>query len=78
MNEELHQTTPFEFELTLTEFIELDALLKVTGLCPSGGAAKAMIAEGLVKVDGEVELRKRCKIRKGQSVVFEGHEIVVV
>jgi ribosome-associated protein len=67
-----------EFELRSTEFIELNDLLKVTGVCSSGGAAKALIAEGRVRVDGEVELRKRCKIRKGQSVEFEGHEIVVV
>lgn len=67
-----------EFELRDTGFIELNDLLKVTGLCASGGAAKALIAEGLVKVDGVVELRKRCKIRKGQSVEFEGHEIRVV
>jgi ribosome-associated protein len=67
-----------EFELRNTEFIELNDLLKVTGLCPSGGAAKVLIAEGMVKVDGEIELRKRCKIRKGQRVEFEGHEIVVV
>jgi ribosome-associated protein len=67
-----------EFELGGTEFIELNNLLKVTGLCPSGGAAKALIAEGMVKVDGEVELRKRCKIRQGQSVEFAGHKIVVV
>jgi ribosome-associated protein len=67
-----------EFELKNTEFIELNDLLKVTGLCASGGAAKILIAEGMVKVDGSVELRKRCKIRKGQRVEFEGHEIVVV
>ncbi|MBE0599299.1 MAG: RNA-binding S4 domain-containing protein [Desulfuromonadales bacterium] len=67
-----------EFELRDTEFIELNDLLKVTGLCPSGGVAKAVIAEGLVKVDGEVELRKRCKIRQGQHVEFEGQEITVV
>ncbi len=67
-----------EFELGDHEFIELNNLLKVTGLCASGGAAKALIAEGMVKVDGGVELRKRCKIRQGQRVEFEGHEIVVV
>ncbi len=67
-----------EFELRNSEFIELNDLLKVTGVCASGGAAKALIAQGRIRVDGEVELRKRCKIRKGQCVAFEGHEIVVV
>jgi ribosome-associated protein len=66
-----------EFELEGHEFIELNHLLKVTGLCASGGMAKAFIAEGRVKVDGNVELRKRCKIRSGQVVEFEGHRIVV-
>jgi len=56
-----------EFRLT-GEFIELNNLLKVTGVCASGGAGKAMVAAGLVSVDGTVELRKTCKIRAGQAV----------
>ncbi len=66
-----------DFILKGTEFIELNSLLKITGLCESGGMAKAVIAEGRVKVDDKVELRKRCKIRKGQTVEFEGHRIIV-
>ena len=66
-----------EFSLEGREFIELHNLLKVTGLCESGGMAKAVIAEGRVKVDGNVELRKRCKIRQGQVVEFEGYVITV-
>jgi len=42
--------------------LELDNLLKVTGLCASGGSAKTVIAEGRVTVDGHVELRRRCNI----------------
>ena len=49
-------------------YIALDNLLKITGNAPSGGAAKAMVAEGAIKVDGVVELRKTCKIRAGQLV----------
>lgn len=56
-----------EFELR-GEFIPLDALLKATGLAESGGRAKAMVAEGLVQVDGRTELRKTCKLRAGQVV----------
>jgi ribosome-associated protein len=67
-----------EFKLEGHEFIELNNLLKVTGLCASGGEAKAVIAEGRVKVDGNLELRKRCKIRKDQIVEFEGHQIIVL
>ena len=65
------------FSLEGREFIELNNLLKIKGLCSSGGMAKAVIAEGLVKVDGKVELRKRCKIRTGQVVEFDGHTITV-
>ena len=66
-----------EFKLEGNKFIELNHLLKVMGLCASGGAAKALIAKGRVRVDGNVELRRRCKIRKGQIVEFEGHKIIV-
>jgi ribosome-associated protein len=65
------------FKLEGKEFIELDNLLKVTGLCESGGSAKTVIAEGRVTVDGHVELRRRCKLRAGQVVEFEGHTVVV-
>jgi len=64
------------FELK-DEMIELHRLLKTTGLCDSGGMAKLLISEGLVQVDGQVELRKRCKIRRGQTVEFDDQTIVV-
>jgi ribosome-associated protein len=57
------------------EGIQLDQLLKATGLCPSGGAAKAQIAAGLVKLDGSVETRKRAQLRPGQVVEYEGETI---
>jgi len=66
------------FELTEQKVIELHDLLKIKGLCSTGGAAKTAIAEGLVKVDGIVELRKRSKIRKGQIVEYEGRMITVL
>ncbi|HEX9779490.1 MAG TPA: RNA-binding S4 domain-containing protein [Geopsychrobacteraceae bacterium] len=66
------------FELLDREYIELNNLLKVTGLCASGGIAKLLIADGLVTVDGKTELRKRCKIRRGQVVAFDGEQIAVV
>ena len=65
-----------DFELR-GEYITLDALLKVTGLAPSGGRAKMLIAEGEVLVDGAVELRKTCKIRAGQRVLL-GDAMVTV
>ena len=59
--------TPIAFRLT-GEFIALNDLLKVTGVCVSGGAGKALVATGAVEVDGNVETRKTCKIRHGQTV----------
>jgi ribosome-associated protein len=66
-----------EFKIKDGEFIELHNLLKVLGLCDSGGIAKTVIAQGLVRVDGTIELRKRCKIRAGQIVEFEDHKVIV-
>ncbi len=65
------------FDLEGHEYIALNDLLKVVGLCASGGMAKSVIADGLVKVDGEVELRKRCKIRSGQIIEFSDNKIVI-
>ena len=66
-----------EFSLEGRDFIGLNNLLKIKGLCASGGMAKIVISEGLVTVDGKVEMRKRCKIRSGQVVEFDGHIITV-
>lgn len=66
-----------DFELR-GEYITLDALLKVTGLAPSGGAAKAMVASGRVQVDGQDELRKTCKIKAGQVVSVGGARVKLI
>lgn len=66
-----------EFKLE-GEFVELNQLLKLAGLCNSGGAGKMLVAEGGVSVDGKVELRKTCKIRAGQRVSMGGVRINVV
>ena len=50
------------------EFVELNQLLKLVGLCDSGGAGKQLVASGAVQVDGAIELRKTAKIRAGQQV----------
>ena len=60
------------------EFIELNVLLKLLGLAPSGGAAKAMIADGAVAVDGAIETRIRRKLRAGQVVRLADDEIRIV
>ena len=67
----------FSLEMLETGYIELGKLLKATGVCLSGGFAKSVINEGKVRVDGLVELRKGCKIRRGQKVEFKGSTIMV-
>jgi ribosome-associated protein len=65
-----------DFELH-GDHVELNQLLKLAGLCDSGGAGKQLVASGAVQVDGVVELRKTCKIRAGQ-VVRVGEAGIVV
>ncbi len=70
-------TQRLEFQLR-GEFIELCNLLKLTGVADSGGAGKALVAEGVVSVDGQIELRKTAKIRAGQLVELGDIEIRVI
>lgn len=60
------------------EFVELNQLLKLVGLCDSGGAGKAIVASGAVQVDGVTEFRKTCKIHAGQVVTLDDVAIRVV
>ena len=69
--------TETEFELH-GDHVELNQLLKLAGLCDSGGAGKALVAGGSVRVDGSVELRKTRKLRAGAVVEVSGHRIRVV
>ena len=59
------------------EPVELFKLLKFEGLADSGGQAKAMIADGLVKLNGQVEIRKRKKVVSGDSIEFNGQSYAV-
>ncbi len=61
-----------------SEFVELYKILKFEGLAESGGGAKQAIADGLVSVNGEVETRKRKKIRAGDQIDFIDHHIEVI
>ena len=67
-----------KFDLEGRDFIELNNLLKVTGMCESGGQAKMVIGDGVVQVDDKTETRKRCKIRNGQRVSFNGQSVSVI
>ncbi len=66
-----------EFELD-REHVELNQLLKLAGVCDSGGAGKALVASGAVAVDGEIELRKTRKVRAGSRVTLGDIEIRVI
>ena len=60
-----------EFHLR-TDIIDLLQLLKATGLCATGGEAKWAVEEERVRVNGEVEFRKRRKLRVGDVVELDG------
>lgn len=59
------------------EFIQLNQLIKAMAWCINGSEANAIITEGLVKVNGEVEYRKRNKIRIGDKVAFNSQTVII-
>lgn len=72
-----------EFKLKSEEgndnpYIELNKLLKYTQMCESGAVANQCVVDGMVKLNGVLESRKRAKIRKGDEVQFDDTIIKVV
>ena len=67
-----------EFKLAGSQYIELKNLLKVSGFCQTGGAAKAAVEQGEVLVDGVLEKRKGLKLKPGQIVTFMKKQIKVI
>ena len=59
------------------EYIKLDQFLKLAEVVQSGGEAKQLIQSGGVLVNGEVEIRRGRKLRRGDVVMVEGEELVV-
>ena len=59
------------------EYIQLIQLLKATNLVQSGGEAQMAVLEGLVKHNGEVDYRKRLKVRRGDIIEFREIKIKV-
>lgn len=59
------------------EYIKLGQALKAAGFTESGAASKDVISEGLVKVNGETEIQRGKKLRKGDIVLFNGEEIKI-
>ena len=60
-----------------TEFIKLEALLKLANLAGTGGEAKMLIQDGQASVNGEVCTMRGKKLRPGDTVRFQGQEILV-
>ena len=71
------QKKNMEFNLKGQEYIELMKLLKFMGLTDTGGESKIRIDNGEVKINGEVDLRRRRKCRDGDKIEFDGHTIEI-
>ena len=67
-----------EFKLSGRDHIKLCDLMSLLGMCENAGTAKNIVATGVVKVDGEVELRKRAKIIQNQTVEYKNHKVKVI
>ncbi|XTR37866.1 S4 domain-containing protein YaaA [Paraclostridium tenue] len=66
-------------EITIdSEFIKLDQFLKLVDIASTGGHAKFLIQEGLVKVNGEIEIRRGKKLRSNDIVEVEGNKIKIL
>ncbi|SMY36201.1 RNA-binding S4 domain-containing protein [Photobacterium andalusiense] len=76
MSEEI-EVEALEVEVSVQP-IELYKVLKIANLVSGGGEAKYAISEGYVAVNGEIELRKRCKIYDGDVIEFNGEYFVVI
>ena len=66
-----------EFKVT-GDFIPMIQLLKATNLVQTGGEAQIVVTEGEVKYNGEVDYRKRLKVKKGDTVELNGDTIKVI
>ena len=60
------------------EFIKLGQALKKASVVSSGVDAKMVILDGLVEVNGEVELQRGKKLHDGDVVIFNGETIKIV
>ncbi len=68
----------FKLKKDSEDYIALNQLLKATQLCESGAMANVFITDGLIKLNGEIELRKRAKIKRGDVVSLEDKQIIVI
>ena len=66
-----------EFKLE-GDYIPLIQLLKATNLVQTGGEAQMVVTDGLVKYNGQVDYRKRLKVKRGDIIEFAGKKIMVI
>ena len=66
-----------KFKLT-GEYIPMVQLLKATNLVQTGGEAQIVVTEGEVKYNGQVDFRKRLKVKRGDVVEFRGKTITII
>ena len=59
------------------DYIKLGQALKAAGLVESGVDAKYAIQDGLVKVNGKVEVQRGKKLVSGDVVEFDGNKVLV-
>jgi len=66
-----------EFKVT-GDYIPLIQLLKAANLVQTGGEAQIVVTEGEVKYNGQVDYRKRLKVRPGDVIEFRDNKIMVI
>jgi ribosome-associated protein len=66
-----------EFKVT-GDYIPMIQLLKAANLVQTGGEAQIVVTEGEVKYNGQVDYRKRLKVKKGDVVEFRGETIRII
>jgi ribosome-associated protein len=66
-----------EFKVT-GDYIPMIQLLKAANLVQTGGEAQIVVTEGMVKYNGEVDYRKRLKVKKGDVVEFGNEKIIAI
>ena len=68
---------PAETVEITTEFIKLDSFLKLSAACQTGGEAKTVIEQELVRVNGEICTMRGKKLRPGDTVAYDGKKYIL-
>lgn len=77
LHQDNKQMKTIEFSLTKGDYIQLSQLIKAVNIAANGAEAGIMVEDGVVKLNGELESRKRAKIRVGDVVEVLNYKIYV-